>query len=164
MLTTKHLLLFLALASGGVLGGALVGQYGFDLHPCDLCIYQRWPHGIVIALGLVGGLAIKKQSVQTTLLYLCMIALLIGAGIAFYHSGVELGWFKGPDACSSHTSGSLSLEELRAQIAGAALVSCAQAMAYIFGLSMAAWNVLVSVGLVIITMIAHRRMKRDITR
>ena len=147
-MSIKHLLLFLSLASAGVLGGALVGQYGFDLYPCDLCIYQRWPHGVVIAVGLLGALGLKDARQQSAALAVCCLSLLVGAGIAGYHSGVEWGWFAGPDACSAEAGDDLTIEELRAQIAGAPLVSCKQAMAYIFGLSMAVWNALISVGLV----------------
>ena len=185
----KRILLLLTLASTGILGGALIGQYGFDLHPCDLCIYQRWPHVVVIALGLVycvrhrreimsirhikGGIESQPCLIKNDIanlensnkyavryLYIMCIALLVGAGIAAYHSGVELGVFEGPDACSAKADEELTLEELRAQIAGAALVSCSQAMAYIFGLSMAAWNALISVGLVIISLVALRKTTR----
>ncbi len=44
----------LVLASATALGAAFVSQYGFDLQPCVLCIYQRWPYVIVIALCLIG--------------------------------------------------------------------------------------------------------------
>ena len=102
--THRQLLAALALFSAFMLGSALIGQYGFSLYPCDLCIYQR---------------------------------------IACYHTGVEYGWFKGPDACSN-TGGEMTIEEMRAAIMAAPLVTCDQAMAYIFGLSMAAWNAMMA--------------------
>lgn len=119
---------------------------------------QRWPHGLVIALGLLGALFLKQEKKQKFALAACCIILLIGAGIAGYHTGVEMDIFEGPSACSSDGSSHMSLEELRAQIAGAALVSCKQAMAYIFGLSMATWNALISVGLVIIVILLQKRI------
>lgn len=147
-LTPRQLLLLVAFASAGILGGALIGQYFFDLHPCHLCILQRWPHGLVVALAFAGFAFIKTDKKLRVVLMLCCAILLVGAGIASYHAGVEMGILKGPDGCSADASSEVSLEELRAQISGAALVSCTQAMAYIFGLSMAAWNALISLGIV----------------
>jgi disulfide bond formation protein DsbB len=149
-LTHRQFLLLTGLASAGMLGGALIGQYFFDLHPCDLCIKQRWPHGLVAALACAGYFVTGSDKSRRLILMLCAALLLVGAGIASYHTGVEMGILKGPDGCTSDTSGNVSLEELRAQIAGAALVSCSQAMAYIFGLSMAAWNALISVGIALL--------------
>ena len=34
-------------------GGALVSQYGFGLHPCEMCYWQRWPHQAAIVLDLM---------------------------------------------------------------------------------------------------------------
>ena len=34
-------------------GGALVSQYGFGLHPCEMCYWQRWPHQTAIVLALL---------------------------------------------------------------------------------------------------------------
>lgn len=157
-ITAKHLLLLLALASAAILGGALIGQYGFGLHPCHLCILQRWPHAAVITLGVLGALWVKEEGMQRKLLLLCCAILFIGACIAAYHAGVEAGIFKGPDGCSADAGSDMSLEELRAQISGAALVSCSQAMAYIFGLSMAAWNALISLALIITTYFITRKI------
>jgi disulfide bond formation protein DsbB len=76
-------------------------------------------------------------------LLLSALLLLTGTGIAGYHAGVEMGIFTGPGGCTSNTTGGESIEELRAQIMNAPLVSCDQAMATFFGLSLAAWNTLV---------------------
>ncbi len=125
-----------------MLATALVGQYVFGLHPCDLCIYQRIPYAAIIAIGVVGGLLVKSQKIRYALVIICALLFLLDASIAGYHTGVELGVFKGPTACSSNSSGEKTLEELRAEIMNAPLVTCAQAMIYVLGLSMAAWNMI----------------------
>ena len=44
--------LFVAGAAAAALAAALISQYGFDLQPCVLCIWQRWPYLAAILLGL----------------------------------------------------------------------------------------------------------------
>ena len=46
--------LLLAVFSAAALAAALIGQYGFNLHPCHLCLIQRIPFAVVILFGLVG--------------------------------------------------------------------------------------------------------------
>jgi len=135
-LTYKKILLLQALAAAIALGSAFVAQYGFSLFPCHLCLLQRYPYGAIIALGLLA--AWRKPTVFFVLLLTLIFA--VDASIAFYHTGVELDIFKGPDGCSAGDSGEQTIEEMRAAIMNAPLVSCKQAMAYFFGMSMAAWN------------------------
>jgi len=125
---------------------ALISQYGFHLHPCELCLYQRYPYAAIIALGMVGMFIVKSPRAKLFFVYLCTLLFFVDGGIAAYHSGVELDIFIGPDACSSAQTGEQTLEEMRAAILGAPLVSCKQAMAYFFGLSMATWNMIFAFG------------------
>ena len=52
LLASQTSVLLVALASTIALAVAFVGQYHFELQPCVLCIYQRWPYAIAIALYL----------------------------------------------------------------------------------------------------------------
>lgn len=140
-------MVFLALASGGILGSALFGQYVLGWYPCELCLHQRVPYVVIIVLAAIGLLFRGKVRAQQILVWLCTVSLLTTAGIAAYHNGVEMKWIDAPSACSSGSSAGLTLEQMRAQIMNAPLVSCDQAMAYIFGLSLAAWNMILSLGL-----------------
>lgn len=130
-----------ALFSFTALSSALIGQYGFRLYPCPLCIYQRIPYAIIIFFGIISYF-IRSPKAKYMLAVSCAALFMADAGIAIYHTGVEYGWFPSPTSCSSDGKTEQSLEEMRAAIMGAPLVTCAQAMAYIFGLSMAAWNAL----------------------
>lgn len=157
--TLRTLLLWVGVFAAFMLSSALIGQYGFDLHPCDLCIYQRYPYLAIIIVSLLGGWVIKSPQVVGWLLLLCVALLFVDTGIAFYHTGVEYGWFLGPDACSNDASGEMTLEQMRAAIRNAPLVTCAQAMAYIFGLSMAAWNAAMAFAVAIATLMVRRKIK-----
>ncbi|MDX2074470.1 MAG: disulfide bond formation protein B [Alphaproteobacteria bacterium] len=139
-LTMRRLLLLQALAAAFTLSTALIAQYGFHLYPCDLCLKQRYPYAAIIAVGLIGAACVRSSKKGLWIVLFCTLLFALDAGIAFYHTGVELDIFKGPDACSSSGGGEQTLEEMRAAIMNAPLVSCKQAMAYFWGISMAAWN------------------------
>jgi len=83
-----------ALAAAAALGLAYFAQYGLHLTPCELCLYERWPYRIVIALGLAATLAPAR--VMRILLSLAALTLLGGAAIAFLHVGVEHYWWNSP--------------------------------------------------------------------
>lgn len=138
-LTPRLLVMLLGLAAAGLLGTALVGQYGFDLHPCHLCMYQRYPYAAVIALGAVA-FFLHKPKLLLGVAWLAIALFALDGGIATYHAGVELGWFPGPSGCTNSATGEQTLEEMRRAIMEAPLVTCDQAMIQVLGLSMAAWN------------------------
>ena len=133
----------MSLLAAACLGFALIGQYGFNLHPCELCIYQRIPFGIVIVLGLIG-LAMPRAALAQTLLI--GVAFTINAGIALFHSGVERKWWEGLKGCSTPDM-SGTIEDLMARIQSAAVTRCDEIPWSLFGLSMANYNVIVCCGL-----------------
>ncbi len=146
VLTLPRLLYALALFSAAMLTTALISQYGFDLHPCDLCIKQRIPYAFIVFLGVAGFILRNKQHVIRWFVYAAIALLFMDAAIAFYHAGVELGIFPGPSGCSGSGKTGLTLEEMRAEILKAPLVTCDQAMIHVLGLSMAAWNAIAAFG------------------
>jgi len=120
---------------------ALIGQYGFNLHPCELCLAQRVPYAIIGIFGLWAGIRFTEKKLAMAAL-ICALLFLSDAGIAAYHSGVEMGYIKGPSACTNNDKPGQTLEEMRAAIMHAQLVPCDQPMAYVLGLSMATWNMI----------------------
>lgn len=141
-MTARNLVLFAALGSAAMLLGAFGFQYLGDMPPCKMCIWQRWPHGLAFAVGLVAWVLPNRM------LYLIGgVIVLVGAGIAFYHAGVEQHWWEGPTTCTSQGIAGLSGEDLMAQIMDAPIVRCDEIPWSMFGLSMAAWNGVVSLGL-----------------
>lgn len=131
------------------LGFALISQHVFGLAPCVLCIYQRWPYGIVIALGAIALLIAKKHPKAVAIIMgVSALTFLAGGGIAFFHVGVEQGWWAGLKGCSTPNflDQDLSLDELENLINQAPVVSCGDIPWSLFGLSMAAYNTLLSIG------------------
>lgn len=145
MTTAQKTSLLAGLGSALMLGGALAFQHIGGLAPCEMCIWQRWPHGIAI------GLALLITFVPLRLLALAGgLVVAVGAAIGAYHAGVELGIFAGPDTCTSNPIGDLSVEELLAQIEATPVVRCDEVAWSLLGISMAGWNALISVGLALI--------------
>ena len=131
------------LGSAMVLAGALFFQYGVGLAPCELCIWQRWPHGVAVVLGL---LAWFIPALWIAALGASTMAVSVGLGL--YHTGVERQWWEGPQTCSGTGDiGSLSAGQLLDQILAAPVVRCTEVAWEMFGLSMASWNALASLGL-----------------
>lgn len=145
----------LVLLATGALGFALVQQYAFGLHPCEFCIWQRWPWGLAGAVGLVG--AAIAPRLARPLLVLAGLLLLAGAAIALFHAGIEQHWWEGPTACSSTAPAAGSLEALRAQLANAPVVRCDQIAWSLLGISMAGYNFLLSLLAAVATLSVARR-------
>ena len=74
-----------------LLGGALGSQYIGGLYPCEMCYWQRWPHGAAILLA-IGAIASPLQAPRTrTLVLLAGLAIAVSGAIGVFHAGVELG-------------------------------------------------------------------------
>ena len=131
----------LALAvPAALLGGALLSQYVGGLHPCEMCIWQRWPHGIAILVAALAFLFPANSRNARLLIALAGIAIAISGAIGVFHAGVELKYWEGLTRCS--TGGAMSLDELMK----VPLVRCDQIQFSFLGISMAGWNAIFSLG------------------
>lgn len=130
----------IAIAATGALALliALALQYLFDLPPCPLCVWQRWPYLLALALA-VGGLLME---VPRTALVLVLLTLLGGVALAAYHVGVEQGLLALPETCAA-AGQARTVEELR-RLLDAAPPRCDAVAASFLGLSLAGWNLALS--------------------
>jgi disulfide bond formation protein DsbB len=137
------LALLAGLGSAALLGGAYFFELVLGMAPCELCLWQRWPHAAAVVLGLVA------------LAWPAAIVMLAGAAsaaatglIGVYHTGVERGWWPGPSACSGAVDLSrLSAEEMLDRIMAAPVVRCDEVAWQMLGLSMASWNAIAAFAL-----------------
>lgn len=134
-----------ALALAVALALQLVGK----LAPCPLCIYQRYPYLAVVLVCLVGLWWRPRLALAAAAL-----ALAVNVGLAGYHVAVEQGWLPLPESCATVGSAT-TVEELRRQLA-AAPARCDQISATFLGLSLAAWNGLYALALLLATLAALR--------
>jgi disulfide bond formation protein DsbB len=132
--------LLVGAAAAAILLAALGLQYLGGLPPCHLCILQRYPFVALIAIGIVGWFWQPRP-----MLGLAALVLLGSAGLAGYHLGVEQGWWALPAGCAAGGDAQ-SVEELKRLLAEAA-PTCDQVSFTFVGLSLAAWNGLISLAL-----------------
>ena len=139
-LDRRTLILFATLGSAALLSGAFAFQYIGGMAPCQLCLWQRWPHAAAILIGLVA-----MASGWRGLAWLGMIALLVTAAIGIFHVGVEQKWWEGLASCTAGSIEGISTADLLDPTKDVASVVRCDAIAWqLFGISMAGWNAIVS--------------------
>lgn len=156
--TTRMFAGFVLLASCVVLGAALASQYVGGLQPCELCLLQRWPWTAAIVIAIVALWAGARGALFWVALALAVV-FLVGVGLAFYHVGVEQHWFAGPSACTAPSGKAMTLEEMKRQILGTAPVLCDRVQWSLFGVSLAGWNLLASLGMAAISTVVFLRTR-----
>lgn len=136
-----------AAGSAALLAGALGFQHLGGYAPCELCLIQRWPHVVAVAMGIVALLLPPRMLWR----FAGLAAALTASALGLYHTGVERGWWEGPTACSGQGSiADLSPDQLLNQIMAAPVVRCTDVAWHFLGLSMASWNAILSLGLAIL--------------
>jgi disulfide bond formation protein DsbB len=136
--------LLAALGSGALLGGALYFQYVVGLAPCEMCHWQRWPHIVAIAAGLLAAACFAWPRLALVFALTAITALIVTSAIGVFHVGVEYHWWQGPQACSGTIPRGLTTEQLKKYLLGARMVRCDETVWSLWGLSMAGWNALLS--------------------
>ena len=152
-MTRNQLILVAAGGSLALLLAAFGFQYIGGLVPCVLCWYQRYPH---MAAVVIGALALVVRGRALPLLGL--LAALATAGIGGFHVGVENGWWEGLATCSVNTLQGVSAADLlNTDVTVGAPAGCGTIAWSLFGISMAGWNVIASLGLAGVWIAAARK-------
>ncbi len=140
-------LFFLLIVISASLIAAFIIQYGLGHQPCKLCIYQRIPY--ILSIFLIIELIFFKKNEKITLLLLSLI-FIISAILAFYHFGIEQGFFTESFLCESTSfSKNLTKDELLEQLKQNT-ISCKDVAFKVLGLSLASVNLIFSAFLSII--------------
>lgn len=139
----------LATAIVALLSALFIQWIGFE--PCVLCLEQRIPYyvgipfiAVSLLLGSANGSA-KRWS--NWLLGAAAACFASSAILGAHHAGVEQGLWEGPASCVRRTLDTSSLEAFTAQIGGMKMVSCNAPNFTLLGLSLAWWNLAVSVAI-----------------
>ena len=126
---------------------ALIIQYWLGHEPCKLCLYQRIPY--FLAILLIIKIFFFKEYEKITLLILTLI-FVSSTALAFYHFGIEQGFFSESLACTApDLSKTLSKEQLLEQLKQNN-ISCKDVSFRILGLSLATINMVLSLVLSVI--------------
>jgi len=148
MMSINGRILLAGIGSLGILLGAVGFQYIGELAPCPMCIWQRWPHAVAIVLSL-GALSFLSP-LRRALAALGALTMAVSAGLGLFHAGVEQKWWDGPTTCVGIDPAGVSTDELFDRLMDAPLVRCDEIVWDLFGITMAGWNGLISLGLVVL--------------
>jgi disulfide bond formation protein DsbB len=134
-----------AILAGAVGLALLVGAWGFQylggLVPCEMCIWQRWPHAAAIWLGLGGGSLVSMRvlppSTAKAIAWAAILAIAISGAIGIFHAGVEWKFWNGPPACTGNGYIPGQSDDFK-------VIRCDEAQWRLFGISLAGYNAMIS--------------------
>ena len=135
--------------------GAYFFQYVIGLPPCPLCLEQRIAYYVSIPLAAMVLLGVSVGSSRKVLmlaLFAIAAAMLWNVGLGVYHSGVEWRWWPGPQDCSGAVPNFSAGGSLIEQMNRTRVVRCDEAAWRFLGLSLAGYNVLISLTLAVIAL------------
>ena len=120
---------------------AFVIEYKLGHQPCKLCFYERVPY--FLSIFLILKILFIRGYEKITLLILSIV-FVFSSVLAFYHFGIEQGFFKESLVCKTESlSENLSKKELLQQLKQNS-ISCKNVSFRILGLSLAAINTIFS--------------------
>jgi disulfide bond formation protein DsbB len=153
----------IALGGAATILGAWFFQFGLGLKPCPLCLEQRYAYYFAIplaALVLLGESVGASRKVLLAALFIIALGMLWNTGLATYHAGVEWKFWQGPQDCSGALDSLGSANDLLGSLEKINVVRCDEAAWRFLGLSLAGYNVLISLalaGVAIAGLLAGRR-------
>ena len=146
--TLNHVHWFLIFVAAASLGFAYVAEHGYNIIPCDFCLYERCVYAAVIIVGLLG---LKTNFLKGQRgIFAQLFVLSIGIILTGYHVGMEQHWWTGPASCTGIQTAT-TLEDFRAQLMTKARPRCDQISWVLFGVSATVWNLVLQAGLAFLT-------------
>lgn len=140
-----------------LLGGAYASQYLGGLHPCEMCWWQRYPHMVAILLALIAFAAQSQRRISGLFTGLAAGAIAVSGVIGLFHAGVEYGWWEGLTACSTSLGGGGDILD---SIMASPITRCDVAPWSLFGISLAGYNGLLSIGAAVAIFLLLSRKSR----
>ena len=121
-------------------------EYVLGHQPCNLCLIERIPYGLGLILIILNYILFKNEKFIILLLILIFAFSLI---LSFYHFGIEQGFFEESMICELKDAlNVITKEEIIKQLQ-VKTVSCKDVTFRIFGFSLTAFNMIISLILVI---------------
>jgi disulfide bond formation protein DsbB len=158
-LNVRQAALAIAFGAAATIGGALIFEHVWDYQPCKLCLAQRNPYYLAIPLALA--VAILPPRLGRIGLWLLALVFIVSAGMGAYHAGAEWGTWAGPSDCGATSASSAgNVGDFLNQLQKTRVVSCTEAAWRFLGLSLAGWNVLISLALTAVAAAAAYKSSR----
>ena len=130
---------------------ALIAEYVFDILPCQMCLYQRYPYYFIILISLI--YIVSKKIPLEWYYWTNTLSFAIGLFFSAWHVGIEQKILPGLSGCSSTINLAQSLTELKEQILNQNIITCDEITWSFMGLSAATLNTLLLTFLLVINTI-----------
>ena len=121
------------------ISSALIAEYIFNLEPCSMCLKQRYPYYFILVIFIL--FLVIHQFPRIWFYLGVQLASVYGLFYSFWHVGIEQNILSGPASCSGGLSISESVENLKEQIIGKAVINCEDVVWSFFGISAATINI-----------------------
>jgi disulfide bond formation protein DsbB len=142
--------LAITIIAAATLAGAWFFQLVLDIRPCPLCLEQRYAYYLAVPLGALVARAAAKDAPRGVLivgLAILAAATLYNAGLGAYHAGVEWGFWQGPTECSGPVLDLGKAGSLLDNLDKVKVIRCDEVQWRFLGLSLAGYNVLISLAM-----------------
>jgi len=146
-----HPALIAALAITAIAAATLAGAWFFqlvlDIRPCPLCLEQRYAYYLVVPLGALTALLAGRDAPRGVLLAglaILWVVVLGNAVLGTYHAGVEWQFWQGPTDCTGPIGNLGSAGNLLERLDTVKVIRCDEVQWRFLGLSLAGYNVLIS--------------------
>ena len=152
--------LLIAFIAADTLAGAWFFELVLDIRPCPLCLEQRYAYYLAVPLGLALAFAASRRAPQPVLLAgfaVLLLAALANAWLGGYHAGVEWQFWQGPTDCSGPVVNLGSAGNLLERLDTEKVIRCDEVQWRFLGLSLAGYNVLISLAMAAIALWASCR-------
>lgn len=160
-MTPARLILLVGLGCLALIAGAWFFEIVIGLRPCKLCLEQRLPHYAAIGLAAAGIVLARSPRLQWLVLLGLAGLMAWSTGLGVYHSGVEWGWFAGPNDCGGAAAPTAAgVLDFMKQLQTTRVVACSEAAWRFLGLSLAGWNALASAALFLLALRGLVRERR----
>ena len=139
--------LLIAFIAADTLAGAWFFQLVLDIRPCPLCLEQRYAYYLAVPLALLVAFAASRGAPRQVVLAafaVLLLAALANAWLGGYHAGVEWQFWQGPTDCSGPVVDLGSAGTLLQRLDTVKVIRCDEVQWRFLGLSLAGYNVLIS--------------------
>ena len=139
--------------------GALGFQYFGGILPCEMCHWQRWPLDGAIFIGLGAAalftVGIIDRKTVLALAWLSLGLIAVSGAIGAWQAGLEWKLLPGPASCTGQRFVFHGAADLNAPV-----ISCDVAQWRLFGISLAGYNALCSLGTAVLGAFLLTRRRR----
>ena len=139
LLNIKKIYLLVFIISIFSILSAVYIEFILEVKPCTLCIYQRIPYIVSVFICFLG----YYNNKNSFWLYLLLLTFLISIILSGYHVGIEKNIFQEFSGCTNNNMDLIDKDELLKSL-GHSRPTCKNINLKIFGLSLAAINLIIS--------------------